>query len=59
MQGPIRESGVELIIRAMKEHPTDLFVLRPACCAIANLTMTYANFTNKILDTSKAIRSYR
>ncbi|ELT87787.1 hypothetical protein CAPTEDRAFT_199471, partial [Capitella teleta] len=49
-KGPIRESGVELIVRAMREHLSQLFVLRPACCALANLTMTYANFTNRILD---------
>ncbi|XP_064607361.1 uncharacterized protein LOC135471882 isoform X2 [Liolophura sinensis] len=39
-KAPVRETGVEMIIRAMKYHEGALAILRPACRALANLALT-------------------
>ncbi len=50
-QGPVRESGVELTVRAMRLHPAEPLVLRPSCRTLANLTTTYSILTEQILET--------
>ena len=52
-QGPVRESGVELTVRAMKLHPNGPRILRPACRTLANITITYSSLVEQILSPGK------
>ncbi|XP_064627655.1 uncharacterized protein LOC135487617 [Lineus longissimus] len=46
----LKESGVELIIRAMKTFPAEATILRPACRALSNATVMVSSIVNQMIS---------
>ncbi|XP_041347190.1 uncharacterized protein LOC121367090 [Gigantopelta aegis] len=48
---PLRETGVELVLRAMQHHSTELLIVQAGCRALSNLATMLYETANQIIDT--------